>query len=371
MSVIVVAPDSFKGSASAAEVAAALAGGWAAERPGDRVVRAPMADGGEGTLDAFEAAIPGAVRHPVRVLGPDDAEVDAEVDASWLMLPDGTAVVELAETSGLGRMPRLAPFAAHTVGFGQAIADALDAGARSLLLAIGGSASTDGGAGALTALGARFLDADGRDIPRGNLGLASVVRADLGGLAVLPPGGARILGDVTSPLLGPLGAAAVFGPQKGATERDVPVLEEGLRRLAEALRTAGAEADPAEPGAGAAGGTGFGLLVWGARMAPGAAAVGDALGLPSTIAEADAVITGEGRFDSQSASGKVPTYVAGLAHSAGASVLLAAGSIQAPTTGFADAVALADLAGSADAAIADPARWARAAGAALARRFRP
>ncbi|WP_020075556.1 glycerate kinase [Cryocola sp. 340MFSha3.1] len=367
MSVIVVAPDSFKGSASAAEVAAALAEGWASERPGDRVVLAPMADGGEGTLDAFEAAVPGAVRHPVRVVGPDDAEVDA----SWLMLPDGTAVVELAETSGLGRMPRLAPFAAHTVGFGQAIADALQSGAGSLLLAIGGSASTDGGAGALTALGARFVDAAGRDIPRGNRGLASLARADLSGLAALPVGGARILSDVTSPLLGPLGAAAVFGPQKGAGEGDVPVLEAGLRRLAETLRAAGAATDPDEPGAGAAGGTGFGLLVWGARMAPGAAAVGEALGLPSTIAAADAVVTGEGRFDTQSASGKVPTYVAGLARDAGARVLLAAGSIQAPTAGFADAVALADLAGSSAAAIADPVRWARAAGAALARRFRP
>lgn len=365
MSVIVIAPDSFKGSASAAEVAQALAEGWATERPDDTVVPAPMADGGEGTLDAFAAAVPGAVRHPVRVLGP----ADAPVDAAWLMLPDGTAVVELAETSGLGRMPEPAPFAAHTVGFGQAIADALAAGARTLLLAIGGSASTDGGAGALSALGARLVDDRGRDIPRGNAGLARLARADLSGLTPLPVGGARILSDVTSPLLGPSGAAAVFGPQKGATSRDVPVLEAGLRRFADVLRGAGATTDPAEPGAGAAGGTGFGLLVWGARMAPGAAAVGAALGLPATIAAADAVITGEGRFDDQSAAGKAPTYVAQLAREAGARVLLAAGSIEAPTRGFADAVALAELAGGSAEALSEPLRWAHAAGAALARRF--
>lgn len=366
MTVIVVAPDSFKGSATAAEVAAALAEGWRAERPGDRVVLAPMADGGEGTLDAFAAAVPDAVRHPLRVTGPDGAPVDA----SWLLLPGGTSLVELAETSGLGRMPRLAPFDAGTAGFGQTIADALAAGATSLLLAIGGSSSTDGGAGMLQALGARLLDASGRDIPPGNRGLAALATADLSDLAALPADGVRILSDVTSPLLGPAGAAAVFGPQKGARAEDVPVLEAGLRRFAEVLAAAGAAVDVDAPGAGAAGGTGFGLLCWGARMAPGAVAVAEASGLPETIAGADAVITGEGRFDSQSAAGKVPSAVAQLARGVGAPVLLAAGTIHAPTDGFADAVALADLAGGTEQAIADPRRWAREAGAALARRFR-
>jgi len=366
MSVIVVAPDSFKGSAGAAGVAAALADGWRAVRPDDRLVLAPMADGGEGTLEAFAAAVPGAVLHRLRVTGP----AGAPVEAGWLMLPGGTALVELADTSGLGRMPRLAPFDAHTVGFGEAIADALAAGTSALLLAIGGSSSTDGGAGALTALGARFLDADGHDIPPGNRGLAVVASADLSGLAPLPPGGARILSDVTSPLLGPAGAAAVFGPQKGARDDDIPVLEAGLARFAGVLRAAGAGVDAAAPGAGAAGGTGFGLLAWGAGMAPGAGAVGDAIGLPGTVAGADAVITGEGRFDRQSASGKVPSYVAGLARGAGVPVLLAAGAIDAPATGFADAVSLTELAGGADAAMAEPLRWAREAGRSLARQYR-
>lgn len=403
---VVVAPDSFKGSATAAEVAEALGAGWHSVRPGDTVVLAPTADGGEGTLDAFAVAVPGAQRRPVRVLGPSGDTVDA----AWLALPDGSALVELAATSGLGLLRSPAPFDAHTVGFGQAIAAALDAGATSLLLAIGGSASTDGGAGMLTALGARLLDADGQPVAPGNRGLADLARVDLSGLRPLPAGGARILSDVTSPLLGPDGAAAVFGPQKGATPEDVPELDAGLARLAAVLGAA-LEAGPEgaacshsdagtasaavtasavapasaasavapasaaasvvavdEPGTGAAGGTGYGLRVWGATMAPGAAAVADALGLPERIASADLVITGEGRYDSQSASGKAPEHVAALARRAGIPVLLAAGAITAEPHGFADAVALTDLAGSTDAALADPLRWARAAGAALASR---
>ncbi|GIT80871.1 hypothetical protein LLS1_25400 [Leifsonia sp. LS1] len=383
---VVIAPDSFKGSASAAEVAEALAAGWAEVRPGDEVVLAPTADGGEGTSDAFAAAVPGSVRHPVRVLGPSGDLVDA----SWLELPDGSAVVELAETSGLGLLHAPAPFDAHTIGFGQAIAAAVDAGTTSLLLAIGGSASTDGGAGVLTALGARLLDGAGTDIAPGNRGLAALVRADLTGMRPLPPGGARILSDVSNPLLGPRGAAAVFGPQKGANLQDVPQLDAGLARFAEVLdaaavpgaRASGRPSDVGrgaagvgarevsadDPGTGAAGGTGFGLRIWGADMTAGAPAVAEALGLPARIASADLVITGEGRYDSQSASGKAPEHVAELARRAGVPVLLAAGAIAAEPTSFADSVALADLAGGSAAAIADPLRWARAAGAALASR---
>lgn len=379
MSTVVVAPDSFKGSASAAAIAGALADGWRSVRAADRIVLAPMADGGEGTLDAFAVAVPGAVRRCVRVEGPDGRAVDA----SWLELPDGSAVVELAETSGIGLLDALAPLDAHTIGFGQAIAAALDSGATRLLLAIGGSASTDAGAGALTALGARLLDAAGRPVLPGNRGLAAVARVDLSGLRALPAGGAHILSDVTSPLLGPTGAAAVFGPQKGASAAEVASLEEGLARFAAAagasvdpgvpgagsarFTATGAAVDPATPGAGAAGGAGYGLLLWGATLSAGAAAVGEAIGLPASIASADAVLTGEGRFDSQSAAGKVPEYVSGLARAAGVPAYLAAGSIAAEPTGFAVSAELAALAGGSAPAIADPLPWARAAGAALAR----
>ncbi len=270
-------------------------------------------------------------------------------------------MVELAATSGIGLLPVLAPFDAHTLGFGQAIADALEFGATGLLLGIGGSASTDGGTGALTALGARFMDASGAPIALGNRGLETLTTADIGGLPALPPDRVRILSDVDSPLLGAAGAAAVFGPQKGATAADVPRLEAGLRRLAEVLG-----ADPDAPGAGAAGGTGYGLLAWGGALTSGARAVAEAVGLPGRIASADLVITGEGRYDGQSETGKVPAFVRGLAEAAGVPALLVAGSIAADPSGFLRSVALTDLAGDAAAAIAQPERFAFDAAVVLA-----
>ena len=221
----------------------------------------------------------------------------------------------------------------------------------------------------LTALGARLLTAAGTAIAAGNRGLAALARAELGSLRARPAGGARVLSDVTSPLLGPRGAASVFGPQKGAGPTDVPVLEAGLARFADVLHESGVAVDPFAPGAGAAGGTGFGLLAWGAAMAPGSAAVGEALSLPTVVASADAVVTGEGRYDDQSAAGKVAEYVAGLARAARIPALLAAGSIAAEPRGFAGVASLSELAGGSAAAIADPLRWASAAGAALARGF--
>ncbi|MGY1804425.1 glycerate kinase [Blastococcus sp. SYSU D00922] len=359
---VLVAPDSFKGSAAAAQVAAAVRDGWLTERPRDRVLLAPMADGGEGTLDAFATAVAGARRVPVEVDGPDGRPVACD----WLLLPDGTGVVELAAASGLTLMGTPDPFRASSLGFGQAVAAALDAGVHRLLLGLGGSASTDGGAGLLTALGARFLDASGRPVPLGNAGLGLLDRVDLGGLRPLPAGGAVVLGDVDAPLLGVRGAAAVFGPQKGAGPDDVPRLEASLRRLADL--TGG---DPAEPGAGAAGGAGFGLRLWGATLSSGAASVAAAVGLPRLVAGADAVVTGEGRYDAQTAAGKVASHVRSLARAAGVPLLLVAGSTTVPTDDFAAAVALVDLAGGEEAALAEPVRWLEAAGAELARRYAP
>ena len=271
MTRVVIAPDSFKGTASAADAASALAAGWRSVRPADDLVLRPMADGGEGTLDAFESAVPGARRMPVTVRGP----VSAAVETHWLLLPDGTGVVELAATSGITLLDPLEPLDAHTAGFGEAIAAALDHGVERLLLGLGGSASSDGGMGALAVLGGRFLDAARRPVRLGNRGLGTLARVDLSGLRPLPHGGAIILGDVTNPLLGELGAAAVFGPQKGADAATVEVLESNLARLARLVPSGGRVASEARvsrsadlattPGAGAAGGTGFGLLAWGAR----------------------------------------------------------------------------------------------------------
>lgn len=356
---VVIAPDSFKGSASAADIASALAAGWSARRPEDEIVLAPMADGGEGTLEAFHRARGDATLHAIRVTGP----TGLPVEASWLMLPDRTAVVELASTSGIGLVPELAPLEAHTVGFGEAIAAALAAGAARVLLALGGSASTDGGVGALTALGARFVDEYDRQVPFGGRGLGLICRADLTGLPALPPGGVHILGDVDSPLTGPFGAAHFYGPQKGANPDQIALLDAGLMQLARVLGR------DDEPGAGAAGGTAYGMRAWGATISSGAAAVGDAIGLRAITSRAAIVITGEGRFDVQSAKGKVTGYVADLARASGAEVLLAAGSIAADTRGYAVAVSLKELAGTAERAIQDPCRYGVLAGAALARLY--
>ncbi|GAA5031389.1 glycerate kinase [Microbacterium fluvii] len=396
MTTVVIAPDGFKGSIAAADAASALADGWRSVQPDADIVVRPMADGGEGTLAAFAAAVPGARRMPVRVSGP----AGDVVDAAWLLLPDATGVVELASTSGIELLgDRRLPWDADTTGFGQAIAAALDAGARRLVLGIGSSASTDGGVGMLSALGARFVDAAGAAVARGARGLVRLAAVDLVGLRPLPPEGVVVLSDVTHPLLGPSGAAAVFGPQKGFAHDELAAADAGLVRLADVLGTVHRGVDlvvpgsadlaapgPADlaapgsaalavpgsatPGAGAAGGTGFGLLAWGARLVPGSAEVAELIGLPDALARADVVITGEGSFDGQSAAGKAPARVTELAASAGVPALLVAGRIapDADLGGFAAALSLTELAGSPASALADPARWLRAAGVALARR---
>lgn len=379
---VVIAPDSFKGTIAAAAAAQALADGWSRVRPADAARLLPMADGGEGTVEAFATAVSGARRMAVTVTGPEGTPVDA----SWVLLPPtdaapaGTGVVELAGTSGielLGTPPRLRALDAHTRGFGEAIAAALAHGVSRLVLGIGSSASTDGGTGMLTALGARFTDAAGRPIPDGGRGLGSVAAADLSGLSPLPPGGVTVLSDVTNPLLGPGGAASVFGPQKGASPAEVAELDAGLARLASLV-----PADASAAGAGAAGGTGFGLLAWGAHLVPGSGAVAELVGLREAIAEASGidavrtkgagpavVITGEGSYDGQSAAGKVPAHVAAVAASLGVPVMLVAGRIasDADTSAFAAKASLTDLAGSPQASMSDPARWLTEAGAALAR----
>lgn len=364
MTRILIAPDSLKGSATAVDVARSIRRGWQSVRPDDEVSLAPMADGGEGTIDAFQAAFPGAALMPITVTGPDNQPVDA----TWLLLPDRTGVVELASTSGITLLDPLRPMTAHTRGFGQAIAAALDHGVDRLFLAIGGSSSTDGGVGALTELGARFLDRDDQPIRDGGIGLADVSTIDLSRMRPLPDGGAIVLSDVTSPLIGPTGAAAVFGPQKGATADDVEVLDDGLTHLA-SFRLGGGQHGERVAGAGAAGGVGYGLLVWGAIIAAGSSAVGDALGIPALIAQSELVITGEGRFDSQSLVGKVPCYLLGLAQGASTPIALVAGALQAPTDDFIAAHSLTIIAGSTAAAIAHPLPHLEQAGRELALAF--
>jgi glycerate kinase len=398
---VLIAPDSFKGSASATAVASALATGWLAVRPGDQVTRLPLADGGEGTLDVLAATVPGARWHRARVTGPGGAPVTSRwlsVDLgehsavrgtppgprwdppmAYRPVPSsrglgpagagersrwgGTAVVELARSSGLPLLARPDPMGAQTTGLGEVLGRALDAGADRILAGLGGSAATDGGIGALAALGARFLDAAGEALPPGGGALAGLARADLSQLRPPPAGGVTCLTDVTAPLLGPHGAAAVFGPQKGADRAQIARLETGLARLAALLG-----GDPAAPGAGAAGGTGYGLAAaWGAALTPGAAELSRLAGLDRALAGADLVITGEGRFDATSLTGKICGTVLAAAAVAGVPVALVAGQISGTQPGIARTISLAALAGGTAAAQASPRRWLRLAGRQLAR----
>lgn len=357
---VLVAPDSFKGSSTSYEAASAIASGWLRNRPGDTLRLIPMADGGEGTLDAFEAAYPHSRRMPVSVTGPTGKPVSAE----WLLLADGRGVVELANTSGITLLRELDPDA-HTLGFGQAIAAALDFGVSGLILGIGGSCSTDGGTGVLAALGARFLDSNKCVIPLGSRGLEALAVADFSALRPLPPGGVVVITDVNSPLLGSEGAAAVFGAQKGISATDIPAYDLRLASLAEKIP----HASPDVSGAGAAGGTGFGLHAWGAELVPGARVVAHALNIGPLLLESDLLITGEGCYDGQSATGKVPTELSSLADAAGIRTALVAGSIRATTDHFIAAVSLAESAVSVAEAMSNPSHWLDYAGAVLALEF--
>jgi glycerate kinase len=367
---VLVAPDKFKGSLSAAEVAECLAVGLLrAAGPGSSVRAMPVADGGDGTVDAVVSA--DFERRTVLVPGP----VGNPVQAAFALRGD-TAVVELAEASGLRRMPRghsrsdagvdlidpldplglldpLDPLGAHTRGTGALISAALDAGARTIILAVGGSASTDGGTGLLSALGARFLDLSGNPVPDGGGGLTRIESVDLSGLDPrLRNTEFFLAADVDNPLLGPHGAAAVYGPQKGASDQDLLLLERGLAHLVRALTGSLGEsyASAADrPGAGAAGGVGYAALaVLGAQQRSGIDLVLETIGFPAALAEADLVITGEGRLDEQTLHGKAPAGVARAARARGIPVLAVCGRLDLDPTrlagaGFARAYPLTDL----------------------------
>lgn len=362
---VVIAPDSFKGSLAATSVAAAIAAGWLSVRPHDTIALIPQADGGEGTIEAIEAAVDGTVRHDVgAVTGPDSRPTPG----SWLELPGGIAVVELAQMSGLTLMHELDAVGASTVGLGEVIRRALTAGEshspiRQVVIALGGSASTDGAAGALSSLGLR---ATGASLRTGGVALSRITSIDRSAMLPAPPGGVILLTDVAAPLLGDTGAAAVFGPQKGATPVDIALLESALANFAALL---GGSTDLA--GTGAAGGAGFGFVAaWGARIEPGAAYLATLTRLPEAVAGADVLLTGEGRFDATSCTGKLVGEMIRIAAAHPVRVGIIAGQLTAiPKGGNGNriwSVALVDIAGSVDSAIAEPARWLRDAGAAAA-----
>jgi glycerate kinase len=327
---VLVAPNAFKGALDAERAAAAMAEG-AREAGADRVDAAPMADGGDGTARVLAHARGGTLRHAVV---PDAWGRPRR--AAYAVLPDGTAVVDVAAASGLGRRRPgpAAALAASTYGTGCLIREAVRSGARRVVVALGGSATTDGGAGCLAALGAQVLDAAGASLPPGGGALPRADRVDLRGLAWLEPVRFEALVDVENPLLGPEGAAPVFGPQKGADPATVARLAEGLARWADLLEAAAGRPGRDLPGAGAAGGTGFALAVaLRARLAPGAAFVAEAVGLAARLAEADLVLTGEGALDGQTARGKAPYVVARLARARGVPCVALVGTLGDGWTG--------------------------------------
>jgi glycerate kinase len=313
---VLVAPDSFKGSLTSVEVAQAIGDGWRRGRPADTVVYSPLADGGEGTLAAIEASGGWTVR-TTEVLDPLGQRLD---DARWLLADDGhRAVVEMAQASGLSRVPtdRRDPIGATTFGTGQLIEAALDAGVASITLGIGGSATSDGGRGMLLALG--LLDRDGLDIGPLDRRLATI---DL-----------RVACDVTNPLLGELGAAAVYGPQKGASPDQVVAIDRALADWADRLEAVTGRRERDTPGAGAAGGLGFALLCIAERcrsfaLRPGVELVMETTGFDAKLAEADLVITGEGRIDAQTAFGKTALGVARRASRTGVPCIAVGGGVE-------------------------------------------
>ncbi|MEU9470720.1 glycerate kinase [Streptomyces avermitilis] len=326
---VLIAADKFKGSLTAVQVAERVTVGLRRVAPAVEVEALPVADGGDGTVDAAVAA--GFERRAVRVAGPLGEEVTAA-----FALRGGTAVVEMAEASGLQRLPKgvFAPLTASTYGSGELLRAALDAGARTIVFGVGGSATTDGGAGMLAALGARFVDAEGEPVAPGGGGLSELALADLSGL---DPRLAEIelvlASDVDNPLTGPKGAPAVYGPQKGAAPDDVATLDAALGHFASVLEKAiGPQAAEyaAAPGAGAAGGIGYGALVLGARFRPGIEVMLDVLGFAPALDRATLVITGEGSLDEQTLHGKAPAGVAAAARAAGKEVVAVCGRLALP-----------------------------------------
>lgn len=323
---IIIAPDSFKHSLSAVQAADAIKRGLAQVWPDAQYRCIPMADGGEGTAAALLAACAGTWVHTT-VRDP----LGSNVSAAYGLLPDGSAVMEMAAASGLALLQPEAynPLVTSSYGTGQMIADALSRGVKHIILGLGGSATNDGGVGMAQALGIRFLDANGVDLPPGGGALAHLASIDARSKnPALDTVRISVACDVTNPLTGPKGASQVFAPQKGADASMVMQLDDALRHLADVVHAHGYQDERHTPGSGAAGGLGFGLLSFcNAKLGSGIDRVIQATGLHQHLADADLVITGEGRMDGQTAFGKVPLGILRAATAHNIPVIALAGSV--------------------------------------------
>lgn len=363
---VLVAPNAFKGSLSAPAAARAIARGVADALPEARVVELPVADGGDGLIDAVLPAVGGRLVR-ARIKGP----LGEARTAAYALLGDGSALVEMARASGLALVPegRRDPLGATSYGVGQLIADALGRGARKVVVGLGGSATNDGGAGMAQALGARLLDAEGRTLPFGVEALLRLARIEWKGVK----GSFFGVSDVTNPLLGPRGSARVFGPQKGAGPREVLILERALRVWARRLKEDLGRDVAALPGAGAAGGLGAGLLAFLlARLMPGAAWVLGEVGAGRQLRGASLLVTGEGRLDRTSLYGKAPIALARLARARGIPAIGVCGLVEAGAlpalrrAGLSRVVSFAQLGADRQDSLSRARHWARRAGAAAA-----
>ena len=368
---VVLAPDKFKGSLTAAEVGDALAAGMLDVLPGLDVIKLPVADGGDGTVAAALSA--GFEEIIVDAVGPTGEPVQAAY-----ALHGSRAVVELAAVVGLSMLPggRLDPLTSSTYGLGLVIADAIRRGAQTIVLGLGGSASTDGGAGMAQALGARLLDADGHDLSHGGGALQGLARLDLRALReTLGSSSIMVASDVDNPLLGADGAAAVFGPQKGADTHQVEALERGVRRWSELVSRATGRNEADRPGAGAAGGAGFAALaLLNAKIRPGIELILELVDFDRRIVGADLVVTGEGSLDDQSLAGKAPVGVARAAARSGVPVVAVAGRLQLSPqqlrqAGIEAAYALTDLEPDLNQCIANASPLLRRLGAHVAKEW--
>ncbi|GAB7386997.1 glycerate kinase [Bacillaceae bacterium] len=322
----VIAPDSFKGSLSAKEVAQTVEKAIKKEIPEAEVEAVPIADGGEGTVDAFLYST-GGERIELEATGP----MGAKLRTYYGVLGDGmTAVIELAAVAGLTLVPAAErnPLQTTTYGVGECILHALDRGFRKIIVGIGGSATNDGGIGMLQALGATFRDAEGKEVPPFGSSLARVASVDFQTLDPrIREADIRVACDVDNPLCGPKGASHIFGPQKGATPSQVEELDRALSHYADGVEKHLGKALRNMPGAGAAGGIGFAFLALDATLQPGASLVAEAAGLEKRLSRADWLITGEGKTDGQTLHGKAPFYVAQLAKKHNVPAILISGSL--------------------------------------------
>lgn len=359
MARILIAPDSFKGSATSRQVSNALARGWHEVRSDDVIDCLPFADGGEGTLDCIEEVVDSAIRIPIRVQG----ATGIENGATWLLVNGDMAVIEMATLCGITTVETLNPLGAHSFGLGQAIKVVLgDQRVNEILIAVGGSASTDGGIGALTALGFDFLDKAGAAVRLGGGSLQTIQTIVRPQDLDLPRRGIKVLVDVQSPLVGLAGAAHVFGPQKGADAAEVELLDKGLSHL---LEVSGVDD---HPGFGAAGGVSFGLsTLLGATIVSGVEMIAGLIGLEEKIKISDCVITGEGSFDLQSFSGKAVGHVIKVSAQHDRPVLIVCGINKNESNE--KTISLVDLAPDFDSAISQCEHWVYAAGKELARAF--